>query len=476
VLVILPLSAGCAALAGYGDEVHLDVTDAGGADGAPDGADGAKGDASAPDATRPSEAGADASVDAPSGEDGDVRADAAPDADAGPPSADASDASDASDDVGDGDVGDGDVGDGDVADGDAGPPIPVGLALGAAHSCALLSDHTVKCWGSNANGEIGMADASTGGPVVTPTRVQGLDHVKAIFSGPAASHTLALLDDGRLMCWGKNLPNENECNAASNPAPPTRVSGIGAVSLAAAGDSYSCAALAGDGGVVCWGWWWSGASAQAVSSIPLAPTSATSLTAGYKYSCASGGDGAFGCWGDNGGDAGFGNIGNARYTTSAVTPYPIGTAKDLAAADDGTTFACAAMTDGGVTCWGKNDTGQTGGADSTSLAPHPVDQVADVVEVTTGSASSCAREKDGTVKCWGGNNHGESGQAKPNILLPASLVQLAGPAVALAEGALHGCAIIDGGVVQCWGMNDEGQLGNGAVSQDAGFTIETVKF
>jgi alpha-tubulin suppressor-like RCC1 family protein len=354
--------------------------------------------------------------------------------------------------------------------------VPIGLALGAALSCALLSDLTVKCWGSNASGQIGVGDASDDAMVLVPTLVPGLDHVAAIFSGPAASHTLALLQDGGLMCWGHNPSNEHECNGvAGDPAPPTQLTGISGVARAAAGDSYSCAALADAGGVVCWGWWWNGASTQSVSIIDHAPASATSLAAGTKYTCASAADGTYGCWGDNSDGTGF-PLMDASASTSAVPPYSVGAVTALAAAADGHEFACVAITDGGVTCWGNDDVGETTGSDTNALSAQHVDNVTNAASVTAGNDSACARQQDGTVKCWGGNHSGESGQTANDILIPPSKVALGGSASVLAQGAIHACAIVDAGVVQCWGDNTYGQLGNGKSVAQPTYTIETVKF
>ena len=79
------------------------------------------------------------------------------------------------------------------------------IAAGSAHTCALLSDTTVKCWGFNSSGELGdgsTTNAST--PVVVQNAVTGavLSGVTAIAGG--ADDTCILLSGGAVQCWGFN--------------------------------------------------------------------------------------------------------------------------------------------------------------------------------------------------------------------------------------------------------------------------------
>jgi hypothetical protein len=74
------------------------------------------------------------------------------------------------------------------------------VATGREHSCALASSDNVKCWGSNFSGELG--DGTTIGRL-SPTSVISLTgSVSTIAAG--GSHTCALLTDGGINCWGEN--------------------------------------------------------------------------------------------------------------------------------------------------------------------------------------------------------------------------------------------------------------------------------
>jgi hypothetical protein len=74
-------------------------------------------------------------------------------------------------------------------------------------SCALLDDGTVKCWGYNANGVLGLGSTATS--VLAPSANVDLGPgrtAKRISSG--RSHVCALLDDNTVKCWGGNTNGE----------------------------------------------------------------------------------------------------------------------------------------------------------------------------------------------------------------------------------------------------------------------------
>ena len=133
-------------------------------------------------------------------------------------------------------------------------PIPSSILTNVAqvnagykHSCALMGDSTVKCWGDNSTGQLGDG-TTTNRP--RPKTVPGLSGVTQLSLGDG--HSCALLSDGTVKCWGKNYSGQLGDGTAlsrNNPAPVSGLTGAIQISL---GWYHSCALLTG-GSVKCWG-------------------------------------------------------------------------------------------------------------------------------------------------------------------------------------------------------------------------------
>lgn len=93
---------------------------------------------------------------------------------------------------------------GDVALGGAAIQVVAGLR----HTCALLEGGKLRCWGDGSSAQLGLALALRVGDDEHPFEVAAVDtgepEVKAIFAGALAEHTCALWSGGQLRCWGRN--------------------------------------------------------------------------------------------------------------------------------------------------------------------------------------------------------------------------------------------------------------------------------
>jgi hypothetical protein len=141
------------------------------------------------------------------------------------------------------------------------------LAAGRAHSCAVTASGAVRCWGSNGVGQLG--DGSTVARPI-PVAVLGLP-APAVALAAGDDHSCALLGNGSVYCWGANQSGQIGPNAFQGSLTPVVVPiGAPAVSITA-GFAHSCARLAG-GGAACWGSTFHGqlgtGDAQ-LSSLPL---------------------------------------------------------------------------------------------------------------------------------------------------------------------------------------------------------------
>ena len=76
------------------------------------------------------------------------------------------------------------------------------ISAGEAHACALLDDASVVCWGRNIEGQLGDGTTTQRNAPVT-TGSFGSGH-KASYISAGYDHTCALLTDGGVRCWGSN--------------------------------------------------------------------------------------------------------------------------------------------------------------------------------------------------------------------------------------------------------------------------------
>jgi alpha-tubulin suppressor-like RCC1 family protein len=142
------------------------------------------------------------------------------------------------------------------------------ISTGRQHACAILDNDTVKCWGANTYGQLGTGDTtSVVYPVIATNPVVDLGTgrtAKAIAVG--SFHTCAILDNGTLKCWGYNVMGQLGTDSTNNLGDgagemgdallPINL-GVGrtATGIAASkrGDrDYTCAVL-DNGKAKCWG-------------------------------------------------------------------------------------------------------------------------------------------------------------------------------------------------------------------------------
>ncbi|CAE7391738.1 Rcbtb1 [Symbiodinium necroappetens] len=109
------------------------------------------------------------------------------------------------------------MGDGSHEMGDYLPAVSLGTGRSAvevaAGACARLDDGSVKCWGRNRHGQLGlgttdnMGDGSSEMGDYLPAVSLGTGR-SAVELAPGDTHTCARLDDGAVKCWGYNLRGE----------------------------------------------------------------------------------------------------------------------------------------------------------------------------------------------------------------------------------------------------------------------------
>lgn len=337
------------------------------------------------------------------------------------------------------------------------PTSPKKIVASARHTCAVLADRSLWCWGANERGQVGDGDPI----VVRPHRV--LDEVMAVAVGGA--HTCAIRGDGHVWCFGDNAHGQLGDGGLTAHATPTEVPQLTATAIVA-GTAHTCA-IDTTGAVVCWGAGeeeqlgdGSGADRSAPGDAVL--RDAASLSSRADHTCAVRQNGELWCWGANG--AGQLGAGNAAVHATPVIAEVTGTVVAVAAGDAHT---CALRDSGSVACWGGATDGELGDGQGARRSPGLVALPDGASALAVGAHHACAAiGSQREVFCWGDNRHGQLGDGGAIARAVPVSTNLDG-IVRLAAGGSHTCAVNGDGSMWCWGRGRDGELGDGAMSDRA---------
>jgi alpha-tubulin suppressor-like RCC1 family protein len=300
----------------------------------------------------------------------------------------------------------------------------VALAAGGYHTCALLAGGSVQCWGSNRDGQAG--NASGADPISAPGPIRTFATVPGVAIAAGGYHSCELMSDGTVMCWGYNRDQQVAAGAFGSTHTAVPAPGVAGAVAVTAGAYHSCALL-GNGSAACWGYNNDGQTGTSPSVFNTVPISARQLDAatgagaqglavqGGYHTCAVLTTGSVSCWGYNGhGELGNGTTTGPQPTGTPVTASPLGTATAVAAGG----YHTCAIVGGAVTCWGANESAQLGRGTFggvllvpavVSGAPPPA------LSVDAGAYHTCAvfSGAPDDVRCWGRNTEGQVGR-NPN--------------------------------------------------------------
>jgi alpha-tubulin suppressor-like RCC1 family protein len=154
-----------------------------------------------------------------------------------------------------GDNTDGRLGDGTTANSPS-PVQVVGLEASAAQisatggsGCAVMDSGAIKCWGENEKAQLGSGSSSA--MSLTPVDVVGVSDASFVQAG--ASHTCALLTGGTVKCWGSDTNGQVGTNHTGNEPTPFAVPGLTNVSQLSTHGSSNCVVLGSPSSIKCWG-------------------------------------------------------------------------------------------------------------------------------------------------------------------------------------------------------------------------------
>ena len=332
------------------------------------------------------------------------------------------------------------------------------ISAGNSHTCAILDDDTVKCWGTNSHGQLGLGNkVSTTSPGNSTVNLGSDRTAKAISVGN--DHACVILDNDKLKCWGRNSHGQLGLGDTKDRGGSTSEMG------------------------------------EALPYVDIGNQTAKAVSIGDSYSCVILNNDQVKCWGLN-------NYGQLGLGHQRVVDQPqnknisLGTdrsARDIAA---GSFHTCVILDNGDLKCWGRNDSGQLGletKINATSPSSNAVDFGTGrlVKALSTSFAHTCVILDNDEMKCFGNNRSGrlglgdtdnlgdeagEMGSDLPGISLgnDANNLTYTAKAISIGSKSVHVCALLvtsrtntNDKHVKCWGDNNYGQLGQGD-TQDRG--------
>ncbi len=346
------------------------------------------------------------------------------------------------------------------------------VSAGFTHSCAIKTDGSLWCWGSDTRGELGNGPGVSHqqSPVRETTNANDWKNVNA----SNANFTCATKTDGSLWCWGASDSGQlgNGVLTPDQHSPVREATNANNWESIATFRSNAACAIKTDGGLWCWGsdrsYRLGNGTATGDQPAPAQESSNAynwkNISAGQSHTCAVKTDGSLWCWGFDG----SGQLGNGATSSDQDSPTRESTnATNWSFVDAGQSHTCAVKTDGSLWCWGLGGNGQLGhGSTGSTVSPvRESSNATDWTQVSAGSTHTCAVKTDGSLWCWGSDGQGQLGNGGAitgNQVSPVREVSNATDWVQVSTGySPHTCAVKTDGSLWCWGTDTSAQLGNG---------------
>jgi alpha-tubulin suppressor-like RCC1 family protein len=340
---------------------------------------------------------------------------------------------------------------------------PVSVVAGELHTCCLMGNGDVMCWGRNSLQELGVRTytpfnytayylTTTNTPVgfgrgtfddgsstYVPQKVPLPSAAVAISAGEY--HACVILDDGKVVCWGSNVMGESGAIGTDVEMPPVTISlpeGLTAVDISCYPTGTSV--LMSDGSLYRWG----------VFKFK------TDVTVPHPYS----------------------DVFTARTPQTMgiqLTPLklPMGDLSQIGIEQSSTVLfgRCAIFKDQELRCWGSNsladhqaENGTLGTGTNEVYLNHPMpvllpDGLSAQWISSNGWKTFCAILSNRSLACWGDNSVGIAGVAVKiedhyrslqQVLTPA-IVDLPAGVTWVVGTTSHTCAVLVTGYIMCWG-------------------------
>jgi cysteine-rich repeat protein len=372
------------------------------------------------------------------------------------------------------------------------------IARGREHTCLLLEDTSIRCWGDGGFGQLGTgssSDIGDGPGEMPPATIDVGGTPIQLYAG--GDYNCVLLGNGELRCWGSNgtgqLGQGHNGNVGNNPGqmPPPVTNVGGQIAQLALGSHFACALLV-NGELRCWGNNSQGQLGQGHTNnigdgpgempppaVNVGVGNIVQVGSGSAHTCVLLDNNKVRCWGYNlFAQLGVGHTDDIGEAPGQMPPPDLnlgaGVITQLGVWGFG---GCVLFDNGGLRCWGYNSSGQCGQGTVNTIGDNPGDMPPPLTNYGVGVVSELNGGRDffqilmadGNVRNWGIG--AALGYGSVNALgdapgeMPPNNVPNGITTIALSRGlGNHSCAMRQDSTLRCWGPNAAGQLGYGNTS------------
>lgn len=399
---------------------------------------------------------------------------------------------------------------------------PVQIVAGSTHYCVRYNEGSVKCWGLNSSGQLGYGDTVARGDTVNESG-SNLPFVNlgtgrtAKYLAAGFTHTCAILDNDTLKCWGSNsagqlgqgdtLVRGNAANQMGDSLPVVNVGTGRTVKKVSAGSNSTCAILDNDT-LKCWGYNFygqlgrdtttnvgntAGSMGDTLAVVNLgAGRTAKDVSQGLDHTCVILDNNTLKCFGRNNrgqlGKDSTTTLGDTAGEMAALTAINLGAGRTAVSVSAGYSHTCAILDNATAKCWGLGTTGQLG-RDNTSTLGDAAGEMAALTAINLGFSPTlinasrtrtCAMSATGVTKCWGLNSSGQLAKGSTTTLGSAAghMAALAAinfgtsvTASTMASAWYSSCVITTNKRIKCFGNSGSGALLNTSTTAHIGDAV-----
>jgi alpha-tubulin suppressor-like RCC1 family protein len=283
-------------------------------------------------------------------------------------------------------------------------PLSMQVSCGSAHTCGVISDGRIECFGSNDNGQ-----SNAGIPVSASS-----GRFVQVSAGPR--HTCGLTNEGLIECFG------------GFDSVKIKKASTGQFTQVSAGPKHTCGVVT-DGFIECFDF---KSNKNQNSGIRKYASSGhfVQVSTGDHYICGVTTERKIEC---------FDNELNGGKQHKATLQEFI-----QVSASPGSNHFCGLTARGSIKCFGATNSGTNQGKPKSAFSGH-------FKQVSTGPTHTCGVTTNGFIECFGSDKYGESNGFLPKKASTGLFVQVA------STGEAHTCGLTTAGFIECFGYDGYGR-------------------